>query len=58
MGCLEGNCQNGEGIYLWPNGNQYIGNWKDGKRSGQGSYYWTDGSEYIGQWENGQFVEW
>ena len=49
IGCIEGHCQNGTGTYLWLNGNKYVGEWKDGKRSGQGAYYWADGREYTGQ---------
>jgi len=29
---------NGNGTYLWANGNSYIGEWKQGKRSGKGTF--------------------
>ena len=29
--------QNGKGRYTWSNGNEYVGEWKDGKEHGQGT---------------------
>jgi len=25
IGCVTGDCKNGEGIYIWSNGDKYIG---------------------------------
>jgi hypothetical protein len=36
------------------NGDKYIGETKDGKRSGYGVFAWKDGNIWIGQWENGE----
>jgi len=30
----EGNLMTGFGLFLWPNGNRYEGNFKDDKKSG------------------------
>jgi len=56
--CINGDCDNGFGIYTWGQGNwegdKYIGEWKSGYMSGQGYYYWHSGSKYIGEWEAGK----
>lgn len=36
------------------NGNQYEGEFNQGRVEGQGVYKWVDGSTYHGQWLNGQ----
>ena len=36
-----------EGTYRFSNGDQYVGNWKNGKRTGQGTYTWPDGEKYV-----------
>ena len=41
----------GEGKYVYDNGSEYIGSWKDGRQSGVGQLTFTNGSRY-----NGQFV--
>jgi hypothetical protein len=50
-GCLYGNCVNGYGYFRWDDGEKYIGNWKDGKRSGIGINFWADESTYAGEWQ-------
>ncbi len=36
--------KNGQGTYTYPNGDQYVGQWKDGKKHGRGVYkYKGDG---------------
>ncbi|MDB3966741.1 hypothetical protein N9399_03210 [Porticoccaceae bacterium] len=51
IGCVDGDCSNGEGTYLSSNGDRYIGQWKDGKKHGQGIYKRPDGRTYIGQFK-------
>jgi len=47
------NKPHGTGIMTWKNGDQYIGSWKDGKRSGLGTMYWrADGTSHYGFWED------
>jgi len=47
------NKPHGTGIMTWKNGDQYIGNWKHGKRSGLGTMYWrADGTSHYGFWED------
>ena len=37
----------GQGTMKYADGDQYEGEWKDGKRNGQGTYTWADGQEYL-----------
>jgi uncharacterized caspase-like protein len=48
--CVSGDCKNGTGIYLYPSGAKYIGQFKDGEIHGIGTCYYTDGSTYRGEW--------
>ena len=51
--CIEGDCINGEGTLTWAGGDQYIGEFKDGKQHGQGTYTDVNGNQYIGEWKDG-----
>ncbi len=48
--CISGDCKNGIGIYLYPSGAKYIGQFKDSEIHGVGTCYYTDGSNYRGEW--------
>ena len=50
-GCLEGNCDDGNGTYLWPDA-KYVGNWKNGLKDGEGVYESKDYT-YRGYYLNG-----
>ena len=52
-GCIKGNCVNGKGTKIWPNGDKYNGNWKNEKPHGLGTFIWVNGTKYIGDWEFG-----
>ena len=54
-GCILGDCENGYGTFIWPSGNKYVGEWKDGKKHGQGTYTYADGTIEKGLWENDEF---
>ena len=45
---------NGQGTYIYPNGEKYVGDWKNGKYHGQGTYTWSDGRKYVGEWKDGE----
>lgn len=44
------NTSQGYGIYTWPNGDVFMGQWVDGVRHGGGIFRSADGREYIGAW--------
>lgn len=49
----------GKGTYVWANGDQYTGDWKDGKRNGEGvlTLKTPDGDSIVdGLWENDQYM--
>lgn len=50
--CIAGDCQNGQGTFLYPSGAKYIGNFKNGEIHGVGVCYYTDGSKFSGEWKN------
>ena len=52
--CLQGDCENGYGSYLFEDGRKYTGSWKQGELHGQGTMEFIDGNSYVGQWENNQ----
>lgn len=52
-GCINGDCNNGYGIYKHENGEMYEGFFKNGKYNGYGIYAWTSGSTYAGEWKDG-----
>jgi hypothetical protein len=52
-GCVSGDCGNGYGKWVWDNGDQYTGYWKENKENGQGTYIFKTGSKYVGEFSNG-----
>ena len=55
--CIKSNCSNGQGTYIYANGNKYVGEWKDGIWHGQGTYTETEGTVMKGIWKNGKLVK-
>ena len=53
-GCIHGNCENGLGTFIWDNGDQYVGAWKDGKPHGEGTFDWRNRTKYVGEWRDGK----
>ena len=48
----------GNGKYIWEDGNYYIGQFKNGLRNGKGTEYYSNGNiKYEGDWINGKFSE-
>lgn len=48
--CIQGDCVNGQGTYIYPSGAKYIGQFKNGEIHGIGVCYYTNGSHYRGEW--------
>lgn len=51
-GCLEGNCKNGQGVYLYKSGAKYEGNFINSKIEGYGVLHYSSGEVYRGNWKN------
>lgn len=51
-GCISGNCFEGNGIKLYPDGMIYLGDFKNGGRNGFGKVYNPDKTIYEGRWVN------
>lgn len=49
-GCISGDCQNGTGTYILPDGSVYVGDFNQGEIHGVGVCYYRDGSRYQGEW--------
>jgi hypothetical protein len=44
----------GSGVFTWPDGRKYDGEYYDDMKSGKGIFYWPDGRKYNGEWKNGK----
>ena len=55
LGCIEGDCDNGEGKNIYFIGIE-SGNFKNGKLHGKGFRTWNDGGISEGEWKNGEMV--
>lgn len=55
-GCISGDCQEGEGIYIFKNGKaKYEGTFLKGQPHGEGICHYSEGNWYEGNWYKGQF---
>ena len=41
------------GIYTYPDGEKYVGEFKNGIQDGQGTFSYPDGRKYVGEFKNG-----
>ncbi len=54
--CIEGDCENGQGTYVFSDGSSYSGAWKDGFPEGSGTLKYIDGSRFEGTWKGGSYI--
>jgi len=45
--CISGNCVNGNGTYIYANGDRYVGTFVNSAIE-EGTYVWTNGDKYSG----------
>lgn len=45
---------NGFGVFIWPDGRRYEGEYLDDKKHGKGVFTFSDGKKYSGLWVNGK----
>jgi hypothetical protein len=50
--CISGNCVNGQGTYIFADGDKYVGEYRDNKQHGQGTYTWANGAKYVGEFKD------
>ncbi len=48
--CIQGNCYDGQGTYVYPSGAKYSGQFRNGKINGEGVLYFSNGNRYSGNW--------
>lgn len=41
-------------LYIWDDGDAYIGEWRDDSQNGKGIYVWSSGAVYAGSWKDGK----
>ena len=46
---------NGQGTYIYPNGEKYEGDWKNGKYHGHGTFTSFEGDKYVGEFKDEKF---
>ncbi|GBF49125.1 MORN repeat protein [Leptospira ryugenii] len=49
-GCVEGDCVNGLGKYIYDNGDIYTGSFKNDLREGKGQFEYVDGEKFVGNY--------
>ena len=52
--CISGNCVNGNGTYIYANGDRYVGTFVNSAIE-EGKYVWTNGDEYSGTFATNGF---
>lgn len=55
IGCVSGDCGDGEGVFVHVSGEKYAGDWAAGKREGWGVHFYASGKKrYEGQFVSGK----
>lgn len=53
--CITGNCEDGEGTYIYSDKTKVVGSWKGGKSIGNCQVFYPDGSTYTGGMKESEF---
>ena len=48
------NKMHGYGVFSWPDGRKYEGNYANDIKEGKGKFSWPDGRLFVGTWKNGK----
>lgn len=51
-GCINGDCENGEGSFAYADGTKYDGQFKKGKLHGFGTRVFSNGDKHVGSYNN------
>ena len=54
-GCVSGDCQNGSGSMIFPTGEKYVGDFKEGNFHGKGNLVFPEGERYEGDFIENNF---
>ena len=50
----KNNRMEGEGVFEWPDGRIYNGEYVNDKKEGYGKYFWPNRKNYKGMWRDGE----
>ncbi len=53
--CLVGDCENGEGTYIYTDKTKIVGLWKNNKPNGKCQVFYSDGGSYTGEMKDGKW---
>lgn len=53
--CISGDCDNGEGTYIYKDNSSYAGAFKNGMADGYGICQYSNGNRYAGHWQAHKF---
>ena len=57
-GVFVDNKKQGKGLFTWPDGRAYDGEWLNGKQHGMGMYINAKKIKRLGEWNSGKRVQW
>lgn len=51
--CVDGDCEEGEGVYEWADGGRFEGFFSNSSKNGRGTYFHEESGNYTGEWKDG-----